>query len=193
VAAWLRLLNLWTIGHGTVELDAFLTFLLDANLSAQVDVRRFPGSRRHPQFAAASLERALARAGIAYSHAAALGGRRRPCADSSNIGLRNEAFRGYADWMRGDAFRSALAKLLSLAAQQRTVVMCAETPWWKCHRRLIADAAVLLHGATVMHLISGKASPHVLTSGVVTVGDRLLYLRSPVAEKPPPFDARERV
>jgi len=153
--------------------------LRDAELEALVDVRRFPGSRRHPQFGAASLEHALPDAGIAYSHAVDLGGRRRPGVDSPNIGLRNDAFRGYADWMRGDAFRSALATLLATAVAKPTVVMCAETPWWKCHRRLISDAAVLLHGATVTHLVSGKATAHVLTPGVAIVDDRLLYSAAP--------------
>lgn len=158
--------DLWSVGHGTVELDVFIGYLRAAGIQRLVDVRRFPASRRNPQFAAAPLAEALAQAGIAYAHAADLGGRRRPSPDSPNAGLRNDGFRGYADWMRGDAFGTAFARLLEAAGREFTVVMCAETPWWKCHRRLIADAAVLLANANVVHLVSGKPVAHLLTAGV---------------------------
>lgn len=174
-------LDLATVGHGTVALDVFVDYLRVAEIRRLVDVRRFPSSRRNPQFAAASLEAALAAAGIAYAQAGDLGGRRPPAKDSRNAGLRNPGFRGYADWMRSDAFRAAFAALLAVATEDRTVVMCAETPWWRCHRRLIADAAVLLAGARIAHLLSGRIVPHRLTSGVVVDRTgRLVY--------PPPAD-----
>jgi uncharacterized protein (DUF488 family) len=114
--------------------------------------------------------------GIAYRHAEDLGGRRRPSPDSRNTGLRNDGFRGYADWMEGETFREAFANLISESQERRTTVMCAETPWWKCHRRLIADAAVLLAGIPVVHLIGGKQADHRLTQGVSIASDRLTYI-----------------
>lgn len=166
---------LFTVGHGTVGIDTFTDYLLDARIESLVDVRRFPGSRRHPQFGSAALSQALCAAGVAYRHAEDLGGRRRPLRDSPNNGLRNDGFRGYADWMAGDAFRAAFAALLEESRERRTAVMCAETPWWKCHRRLIADAAVLLGRASVVHLIAGKQVEHRLTESVQIAGDGLVY------------------
>lgn len=167
--------SLYTIGHGAVDIGTFAGYLREAEIESLVDVRRFPGSRRHPQFGSAALSEALRDIGIAYRHAEALGGRRRPSGDSPNTGLRNEGFRGYADWMASDAFREAFANLASESRERRTTVMCAETPWWKCHRRLIADASVLLAETPVVHLIGGKQSEHRLTDGVAVVRSRLVY------------------
>lgn len=179
MAAGIDALAVWTIGHGTVELERFIAYLRAARIERIVDVRRFPGSRRHPQFGVAPLSSTLVDAGIDYTHAVDLGGRRRVANDSVNVGLRNDAFRGYADWMASETFRLAFADLVRSSAHQRTAIMCAETPWWKCHRRLIADAATLLRDATVTHLVSGKAGPHVPTAGVVVIEDRLVYAASP--------------
>jgi uncharacterized protein (DUF488 family) len=176
VASRLNSSTLYTIGHGIVDISTFAGYLSDAAIESLVDVRRFPGSRRHPQFGAAALSEALREIGIAYRHAEDLGGRRHPASDSPNTGLRNDGFRGYADWMASDAFREAFATLLSESCDRRTAVMCAETPWWKCHRRLIADASVLLAKTPVVHLISGKQSGHRLTEGVTVLGGRLLYI-----------------
>lgn len=168
---------LFTIGHGAVDLGTFAEYLREAQIASLVDVRRFPGSRRHPQFGSAALSEALRGIGIAYRHAEDLGGRRRPMPSSPNTGLRNEGFRGYADWMLGDAFGEAFTGVVNESQNRRTVVMCAETPWWKCHRRLIADAAVLLAKIPVVHLVAGKEAGHRLTEGVSVDGSRLLYLR----------------
>ena len=175
---------LFTIGHGTVDIDTFVDYLRDAEIASLVDVRRFPGSRRHPQFGVSALSDALRRAGIAYRHAEDLGGRRRPLSDSVNTGLRNVGFRGYADWMRGDAFRDGLTGVVNESQQWRTAVMCAETPWWKCHRRLIADAAVLLWNTAVLHLVGGKRSDHRLTEGVRIDAGGLLYPSAPAHAAP---------
>jgi uncharacterized protein (DUF488 family) len=175
VASRIKPLTLYTIGHGTVGIETFIHYLRDAEIASLVDVRRFPGSRRHPQFGSAPLASALREAGIAYRHVEDLGGRRRPIPGSENAGLRNEGFRGYADWMQGDAFAKAFSDVMNEANARRTVVMCAETPWWKCHRRLIADAAVLLDDASVEHLVGGKVTEHRLTPGVVAENGRLLY------------------
>ena len=171
--------TLYTIGHGAATLDAFAGWLEAAGIARIVDVRRYPASRRHPQFNAAALAEALAARSIAYSHAEDLGGRRVPRPDSNNTGLRNDGFRGYADWMEQQPFAIALDVLLGGAARTPSAVMCAETPWWKCHRRLIADAAELLRGVPVIHLMAGRASPHRATAGAhVTGPDRLRYLPS---------------
>jgi uncharacterized protein (DUF488 family) len=168
-------LTLYTIGHGAVDIDTFLGYLRDAEIASLVDVRRFPGSRRHPQFGSAALAEALRDAGLAYRHAEDLGGRRRPVPDSPNTGLRDEGFRGYADWMLGEAFQAAFDRVVDESHERRTVVMCAETPWWKCHRRLISDAAILLRNGTVVHLMAGKQAEHRLTEGVKLDEGRLLY------------------
>ena len=168
--------TLWTIGHGTVELDAFVDYVRRSKIERLTDVRRFPSSRRHPQFAAASLESALLAAGIDYAHAVDLGGRRRPLADSPNGGLRNEGFRGYADWMQSDDFQAAFEALMSSARARRTVVMCAETPWWKCHRRLIADArdaAARRRGDASRRRQAFRARPHPRRATVA--GNRIAY------------------
>lgn len=176
MAAGLGPLELFTIGHGAVELETFLGYLTDAGIERLADVRRYPGSRRHPQFSQDALRASVTERGIAYVHFPDLGGRRAPRADSPNVGLRNPQFRAYADWMRGDDFHRAFSVLVDTSREARTAVMCSETPWWKCHRRLMADRATLLDGAEVVHLIAGRAMPHRLTEGVVTVsGEDLLY------------------
>jgi uncharacterized protein (DUF488 family) len=132
-----------------------------------VDVRRFPGSRRNPQFGQEEMQAWLPAAAIGYQWEPRLGGFRKPAPDSQNVGLRNTAFRGYADYMASEAFAHALTDLVSEATAQVTVVMCAETLWWRCHRRLIADATVLLFGFSVWHLDhDGRLTAHRLTDGV---------------------------
>ena len=171
---------LYTIGHGVAPIDQFITWLQASQIASLVDVRRFAGSRRNPQYNSSELRASLAQAGIAYRNAVELGGRRKPRADSENGGLRNEAFRGYADYMETGEFRSAFAELVGEADTAATVVMCSETLWWRCHRRLIADAVVLLGGRPVTHIVSGKLSPHVPTEGVRPIDDRLRYGTGPL-------------
>jgi uncharacterized protein (DUF488 family) len=103
----------------------------------------------------------------AYLWEPALGGFRKPNRNSPNVALRNERFRAYADYMETDAFANALSTLLARAATTRVAILCSETLWWRCHRRLISDAAMLLHGVPVEHLMhDGKLRPHVPTAGV---------------------------
>jgi uncharacterized protein (DUF488 family) len=165
---------LHTLGHGAQSADGFTNTLRAASIAVAADVRRFPGSRRHPQFGAAAMRDWLDRAGIAYRGFPALGGRRDPQPDSPNLGLRNAAFRGFADYMATPEFGAGFAELLELARERPVAIFCAETLWWQCHRRLIADAAVLLAGVEVRHLTPTRAS-HVLTPGVRVVDGRLLY------------------
>ena len=152
-----------TIGHSTREFPEFLGLLESRGIRHVVDVRRYPASRRHPQYASAALEQALRAAGIAYTHEQDLGGRRQPRPDSPNTGWRSASFRGYADYMNTDAFQAALAQLIALAGQARTAVMCAEAVPWRCHRQLIADALVA-RGHEVGHILSlERVDAHRLT------------------------------
>lgn len=138
-----------------------------------VDVRAYPSSRRVPWTNSGELARSLGQHGIAYEHVPELGGRRRPAPDSPNGGWRNEQFRGYADHMQRPEFQGALARLLE--EQRRTAVMCAEAQWWRCHRRLLADALVA-RGAEVLHIDArGETVAHELTEFAVVENRSVLY------------------
>jgi uncharacterized protein (DUF488 family) len=165
----------YTLGHGTLQSDAFATTLRAAGVDCAVDVRRFAGSRRNPQFGVPAMPGWLAAAGIAYRAMPDLGGRREPLPDSPNTGLRNSGFRGFADFMATPGFHTALAGLLDVARERPTAIFCAETLWWQCHRRLIADAAVLLHGFTVVHLTNATRATHVLTPSARSTGEIVVY------------------
>lgn len=153
--------TLYTIGHGSRSLAAFMDVLAAHRIECLIDVRAYPSSKRHPQFRRALLEPALARAAIRYIwEGAALGGMRRPRRDSPHLGLRDAAFRGYADHMASAAFEDAVAGLLVRGAVARTAFMCAETQPAHCHRSFIADA---LHarGIAVLHLVAADdVRPH---------------------------------
>jgi uncharacterized protein (DUF488 family) len=168
-------MTLFTLGHGTADEETFAARLRAAGVIRVVDVRRFPGSRRWPWFSAAAMATWLPARGIAYVPAIALGGRREPAPDSPNVALRERGFRGYADYMETEAFRDAFQTLLQEAAVTPTAIVCSETLWWRCHRRLIADAVVLLREESVVHLVGEGRQPHRLTSGVRRDGDRLVY------------------
>lgn len=168
-------MTLWTIGHSTRDLEAFLAVLEAHRIEAVADVRRFPGSRRLPQFQAASLEAALEARGIAYRWLPALGGRRRPDPASVNVAWRQAGFRGYADHLASEEFAAGLFELLVMARGLRTATMCAELLWWRCHRRLIADVLVCL-GFEVVHLRDQVASDaHRLAPPASVVDGELTY------------------
>ncbi len=169
-------MHLLTFGHGTATQERILALLQDARVELVVDVRTAPGSRRNPHVARAELERWLPEAGIAYRWERDLGGFRKVAADSPDIVWRNDSFRGYAGYARTDAFAKALDHVLDEAAQQRTAVMCSESVWWRCHRRIIADVAVMARGAGVRHLMhDGRLVEHQVTSGARLVDRRLVY------------------
>ena len=160
-----------TVGHSTRTSNELLVLLHDAAIELLVDVRAFPSSRRHPQFNRDALATWLPDAGVAYRHMAALGGRRVPARGSPNGGWRDTAFQGYADHMRSPDFAAALAELEAAARQVRTAIMCAEAVWWRCHRRLIADALVA-RGWRVEHLGIGHGrAVHELTEFAVVAPD----------------------
>jgi uncharacterized protein (DUF488 family) len=151
-------MNVYTIGHSTRSAQDLLAPLRQAEVELVADVRAFPSSRRHPQFNRAALADWLPEAGIGYVHMPGLGGRRKPAADSPNGGWREAAFRGYADYTASEEFRGALNELENAARERPTAVMCAEAVWWRCHRRLIADA-LTARGWRVEHLGLGEPPP----------------------------------
>jgi uncharacterized protein (DUF488 family) len=168
-------MTLFTIGHSTRGIDELLGLLAEHRIETLIDVRRFPGSRRHPQFSREALAASLAAAGIEYVHEVDLGGRREPLPGSPNTAWRVAAFRGYADYMGSPPFAAALDRLLRSAAWSRTVILCAEAVPWRCHRGLIADA-LLVRGIGVTHVIGpGRTQPHALTPFAHVEGDRVTY------------------
>ncbi len=161
----------YTVGHSTRTFQELVEILDAAGVRELVDVRTVPRSRRHPQFNGDALAAALPEHGVRYRHEHALGGFRRPRPGSPNAGWDNEAFQGYADHMADPDFGSALARLEADARKLATTVMCAEAQWWRCHRRLIADA-LTVRGWRVLHLGLGSAPvEHELTSFAVRGAD----------------------
>jgi uncharacterized protein (DUF488 family) len=170
------LTRLLSLGHGTATAEELVALLDGAGVERLVDVRTAPGSRRNPHVRRQAMAGWLAGAGVAYRWEPELGGFRKAQPTSVNHALRHPAFRGYADYMRTLAFWAALDRLLAEAAAAPTAAMCSETLWWRCHRRLLADAAVLVRGAEVLHLDHrGRLEPHRPTEGVRRDGDLLAY------------------
>jgi uncharacterized protein (DUF488 family) len=165
-----------TIGHSTHDGERFVGLLRAHRVEVVCDVRRFPGSRRHPQFNAAPLGAILADAGISYEgFEAELGGRRRPRPDSPNLGWRVSAFRAYADHMATEEFASGLERLERIGRERRAVIMCAEGDWRRCHRRLIADA-LLARNWRVLHIgPDGGLAAHELPAFAVVSGEEVAY------------------
>lgn len=153
---------------------AFLDLLRTHRIEAVADVRRFPRSRRLPQFAADALEAALSETGVTYVWMPALGGRRRPTPGAPATAWRTDGFKGFAEYLRTADFADALDELMNLAGGLRTAMMCAEALWWRCHRRLIADVLVSL-GVAVSHITERGAEPHRLVSPARMVGGMLSY------------------
>lgn len=151
---------IWTVGHSTLSLEAFLDLLKAHAIEHVADVRSFPGSRRHPHFSAAALTAELARARIGYSHHRDLGGFRKPRPDSPHRGWRDPSFRGYADHMSTPAFGAALDELMARARGLRVTLLCAEADPWRCHRRLISDALVARGWAVVHIRETRRVEPH---------------------------------
>ncbi len=170
-----------TVGHGTATREELTELLTGAGVDLIVDVRRFPGSRRHPHVATEQLEQWLPAAGVSYRWEPRLGGRRRVPPDERDADpwWRVEAFRAYAAYTRTGEFREALGALLaevSARPDASTAVMCSESLWWRCHRRLIADTAVLLHDVSVQHLgHDGRRTEHVPAAGARVTPDGLRY------------------
>lgn len=157
-------MEIWTIGHSTRSQEDFLKSLQSFKIELLVDVRRYAGSKKFPQFNVTELQKYLPEAGIKYIQHDSLGGRRKPLPDSKNTVWRNEAFRGYADYSETKEFRSALAGLKEFASNFRTAYMCSEAVWWRCHRAIISDC-LKEQGWTVMHIMKENvASEHPFSS-----------------------------
>lgn len=167
--------TIFTIGHATLPAAEFVGLLREQGIELLVDIRRFPGSRTSPQFNPDELRATLERAGIAYAHLEALGGRRRARLDSPNCAWRNPSFRGYADYMETPMFRAGLGELERLASACRVAIMCAEAVWWRCHRSMVADA-LTTDGWQVWHIMSsGPMRPHRFTEPARIAGGVLTY------------------
>jgi len=168
---------LLTVGHGRLDLDDLRDLLLGAGVDVLVDVRRFPASRRHPHLAGAALAAALPAAGVGYQWEERLGGRRQ--LPRTEVLLDPwwtvEAFRAYAAHTRSAEFLTAMDELLEGARGKRVAIMCSESVWWRCHRRLISDVALAARQEPVWHLMpGGRAVPHPLAAGARLRPDGLL-------------------
>jgi uncharacterized protein (DUF488 family) len=173
------------IGHSTRPHQAFLELLAHYRLEGIADVRRFPGSRRQPQYVEAALRSAsttsrtigIRRSALGGRRPAA-GGRRRPRPDSPNTAWRNASFRGYADYIDSADFAHGLSALLELSGRLRTTLLCAEALWWRCHRALIADV-LCVRDIEVVHILDAKHTVvHPCTSPARIVQGQLSYVAS---------------
>ncbi|MGE3108944.1 MAG: HVA1 family protein [Phycisphaerales bacterium] len=170
-----RSLSIWTIGHSTRTSGEFIDLLHQFRISALVDVRHFPGSRRFPHFHESALRRSLTNSGTQYEHLVELGGRRPVRPDSHNIAWRNASFRGYADYMETPPFRAGVDRLLEIARSSRTAIMCSEAVWWRCHRSMIGDYLKVM-GVRVLHILGPtQLQEHPYTSAARLVNGQLSY------------------
>jgi uncharacterized protein (DUF488 family) len=165
--------RIYTIGHSTRTLLEFVRLLNEHEVKRLADIRRYPGSRRHPHFSGESLAHSLPRAGILYEHFADLGGRRNPLKNSPNGAWENGQFRGYADHMATEVFHAATDRLLE--SEHATAIMCAEAVPWRCHRNLTSDELVR-RGVEVIHILApGSAQRHELNKMARIERDRVIY------------------
>jgi uncharacterized protein (DUF488 family) len=165
----------YTIGHSTRTMEEFLELLQTYGVTMLIDVRTAPHSRHNPQFNKEALPAILKGYGIKYLHLPEIGGLRHPKPNSTNLGLENLSFRGYADYMQTKDFADALLKILALARENRLALMCAEALPWKCHRNLIADALVARH-VKVLHIISKTGTiTHQLSEAAHVEGTKVAY------------------
>jgi uncharacterized protein (DUF488 family) len=166
---------IWTIGHSTRELEAFICLLAAHEVTCVADVRTIPHSRHNPQFNKETVPHFLRAAGIDYEHMPGLGGLRHAHTNSANLGWRNASFRGYADYMQTAEFEENLRVLVDRACEDSVVLMCAEAVPWRCHRLLIADA-LSVRGIGVEHILSGvRTQAHTLTSWARVRGKQIIY------------------
>ncbi len=168
----------FTIGHSTRRLEEFTGLLVPNGVSLLVDVRTVPRSRTNPQYNADALPASLAASGIGYEHIASLGGlrgRRRDVPPGVNGYWENQSFHNYADYAMGAEFRAGLGRLIALGGERRCAIMCAESVWWRCHRRIITDY-LLARGLDVFHIVSSDVpEPAKMTPDAVAVDSHLEY------------------
>lgn len=167
--------TVWTVGHSSRTWDEFLALLQSQAIEFVVDVRRFAGSRKHPQYSQDHFEHLLAEAGIGYLMVEELGGRRKPNENSSNTIWRHPSFRGYADHMETPLYKAGRERLLSKAREHRTTMVCSEAVWWRCHRSMIADD-LKSRGSQVLHIMSAtKVVEHPFTAPASIRDGKLVY------------------
>lgn len=168
--------TVFTVGHGARPIEELVQMLRGAGVRRLVDVRSAPGSRKHPQFGRDALAASLEGAGIAYVwRGPDFGGWRKARPDSRHTAIRSPGFRGYADLMETEEFREARRWLLDTSRETPTAVMCAETLWWRCHRRMLADALVAA-GCQVRHILpGGRQDPHRLHPAARLEGELPVY------------------
>lgn len=167
--------TIYTIGHSTHSLEELTRMLKSFGVLVLADIRQFPGSRKYPHFNKENLAPALKEAGIGYVHLPDLGGRRKVRKDSKNSRWRNDAFRGYADYMETKDFEKAAEALETIALKQPTAYMCSEAVWWRCHRSMVSDY-LKARGWRVLHIMAaGKAEEHTYTSPARVEGGRVFY------------------
>lgn len=166
---------IYTIGHSTRTQEEFVAILISFKIELLADIRSYPGSKRYPHFNKENLQRILPEHKIIYQHFAELGGRRKTLKDSKNTAWRNDAFRGYADYMETEDFKQGISKLEDFASQYKTAYMCSEAVWWRCHRSLVSDY-LKWKGWQVMHIMAeNKSEEHLYTSPAKIVDDKLSY------------------
>lgn len=166
---------IYTIGHSTRSMEDFLALLKEFGIELLVDIRRFPGSKKYPWFDKENLEKELQENGIIYIHMESLGGRRKVQPDSPNDRWRNDSFRGYADYMETDEFKTAVRKLEDTASEKTTAYMCSEAVWWSCHRSMVSDY-LKAAGWKVLHIMNhGKTEGHPYTSAARIVDGQVCY------------------
>lgn len=168
-------LAIFTVGHSTRTIKAFVELLRSHGVKRVVDVRTIPRSRHNPQFDHQALAKSLHNARIHYTHLAALGGLRHARKDSPNQGWRNASFRGFADYMQTPEFAKGIERLIKLGRKEPVAIMCAEAVPWRCHRSLIADA-LLVRKVAVRHITSRvRATLHRLTPFARVEGTNISY------------------
>ena len=169
----------FTIGHSTRPIDEFVSLLLPNGITRVIDVRTVPRSRTNPQYNRDALPGSLAPHGIGYEHIASLGGLRGRKVDvppDVNGWWDNQSFHNYADYaMTSPEFRAGFARLRAIGEDERCVIMCAESVWWRCHRRIITDY-LLAAGESVFHIVSSDVpEPAKITPDAVAKGAMLAY------------------
>ena len=171
-----RTFDAFTMGFSNRTWDETIVILQGFSIERLVDIRTLPGSRRTPQFNLENLQEKLPESGIEYVHMKSLGGLRKPLKGSSlNAAWRNEGFRGYADYMQSPAFEESLEALVQLSKEKRTVYVCTEAVFWRCHRQLVSDA-LQIRGYRIGHILGpGKVQAHTLTPFARVVDLRITY------------------
>jgi uncharacterized protein (DUF488 family) len=163
-----------TIGHSTRSIEALIELLNPHTIELLIDVRRWPGSKRHPQFNRDALSVSLKAKRIEYLWRGDLGGFRKPTIDSPNIAWRVSAFRAYADFMLTDEFERIMKEVETIADEKRIALMCAEAVPWRCHRQLLADAFIV-RGWIVYDIMDDGDHEHMLPAFARVEGTRIYY------------------